>query len=149
QAGRKQRMQLAQENYLPAFAFHGGTKRLQFRISCELSPKPAPRNETAQCKRNRRGHNVTRKYNEKSPPQTKEKTASHSKDAARQQQDITSCKKQRVANPCPSAPTHYTLLQGCDESDNRKEAGKRHSKCNPTHDRGSLPENYPRDTEHF
>src|SRR5439155_11179336 len=37
QAGGKQRMQLAQENDLPALAFHDRTKRPQRRVSCSLS----------------------------------------------------------------------------------------------------------------
>src|SRR5690242_7054434 len=42
QAGGKKRMQLAQKDDFPAFAFHGRTKRAQHRVSCELSAKPPP-----------------------------------------------------------------------------------------------------------
>src|SRR5205823_1767151 len=69
-------------------------------------------------------------------------------DASWQQKDITSCKKQRVANRGPHAPVHHTLLQCCNETDDRKKMGQRHSKRNRAHDRSSLPKNNASGSQH-
>src|SRR5439155_13957425 len=88
------------------------------------------------------------KHDRKSPPAPEAETAAHSDDASRQQKDITSCKEQWIANPGPSAPTHHTPLQGFNETDNRKEAGKRYCERNRTNDCCTLPENDAADTQH-
>src|SRR5438034_2224827 len=104
--------------------------------------------EATQCERHRSRDHVAGEHDQKTPPQTKEKTAPHSEDAPWQQKDITSCKKQRVANCGPHAPAHHTLLQRCNKTDDRKKMGKRHSKRNRTDDRASLPKNNAAGTEH-
>src|SRR6184192_3065470 len=106
------------------------------------------RDEATQRERHCRCHHVASEHDQKTPPQTKEKTASYSEDASWQQKDITSCKKQRVANRGPHAPVHHTLLQCCNETDDRKKMGQRHSKRNRAHDRSSLPKNNASGSQH-
>src|SRR6476660_4656085 len=112
-------MQLTQENDLPALAFNGGAQCADRWVSGKFSLKPPPGDRSAQRKRNSRRHDVACKHDEKSPPQTEEKTASYSKDGARKPRDITERKKQRIAHRRPSAPAHHLLLQHLDKIDNR------------------------------
>src|SRR5439155_19552028 len=141
-------MQLAQENDLPALAFHGGAQCANRWVTGKFSLKPPPGDRPAQRKRNCRGHDVANKHDYKSPPQTEEKTAPYSKDAARKQEDITECKKQRIANRCPSAPAHDALLQRFDKIDDRNEARQGDSQRNCQHQRSNLVANRAADLGH-
>lgn len=141
-------MQLTQESDLPALAFHGGAQRAECWITCEFSLKPPPGDRPAQGKRNCGRYDVTRKHDKKSPPQTEEKTATYSKDATRKQKDITECKKQRIANRCPSAPAHHALLQRLDKIDDRNEARQRNGQRNRQHQRPELIANRAGDLGH-
>src|SRR6266852_766703 len=94
-------MQLAQENDFPSLTFHCWLQHSERWVSRELSAQPSPTKPSAKCKRNRRTDAVAKKDNEKTPPQSKEKAAPDTHDPARQEQEITSGKKQRITKHAP------------------------------------------------
>jgi hypothetical protein len=67
-------MQLAQQDDLPTFPFHGWFQSLQRCITEKLASQPSAPNPAAENKRNRRPANIADQHNEKTPPKTKEET---------------------------------------------------------------------------
>ena len=90
--------------------FTAGSKARKRRILRKLLSNPFPGNPSTQGKRNCCGYNVPGEYDEKSPPQPEEKTATDGQHTSGQKENVTRRKKQWITNRSPWAPRSHTLL---------------------------------------
>ncbi len=107
-------MKLAQKNKLPSFAFNRRSQRLQHWVTRELTPQPPLASPAAERERNRGAYAIADEYDDKTPPQAKEKAAADAENPAWQKQDITEGKEQRVTNRAPRSRLHNALLHARD-----------------------------------
>src|SRR5262245_25876237 len=103
-------MKLTQQNNLPALALYRRPQCAQHRVLGKLLLKPSPGDPPTKGKGNRCSNEVANQHDQKSPPQSKKETSADGKNTTGKKKDITSRKKQRVANRSPGPPAHHKLL---------------------------------------
>src|SRR6266851_10068410 len=113
-------MKLSQQNDFPALAFHRRLERGESTVACEFPHKPSLPHPSAQAERNRCADAVAEHDNDKSPPQTEEKTAADTHNTAGQKQNITKREKQWVTKPACWPHLDHVSLRRRNKIDNRE-----------------------------